>query len=194
MPAIRTFIALEIPTAIRSEMQKVIDQLKAASPRIIRWVPVNNIHLTLKFLGEISPQTFNAITELIQSELQQHQPFSFTVGGLGAFPNVHKPRTLWIGLKADEALLRLQRGLDGQIARSGIPPEERPFSPHLTIGRVDPQAGQAEVSDLSKLITGTNAANLGSACANALTIFRSDLRPGGAVYTPLVVLPFGASN
>lgn len=194
MPAIRTFIAIEIPASIRSEMQKVIDPIKAAAPRIIRWVPVNNIHLTLKFLGEISPQTLNAITELIKSELHQHPPFSFTVGGLGAFPNIHKPRALWIGLKANDALLRLQHGLDGQIARLGIPPEERPFSPHLTIGRVDPKAGQIEVLVLSELITKTNIGELGSARTNAITIFRSDLRPGGSIYSRLVVLPLGVSD
>jgi RNA 2',3'-cyclic 3'-phosphodiesterase len=112
-----------------------------------------------------------------------------SVGGFGAFPTQRRARVLWIGLAAPPALVELQRGIDAAAAQLGCPREERPFSPHLTIARVAQAASASDLQRIRSAIEATKVGNLGTAHVQAVHIFKSDLRPGGSVYTLLHTLP-----
>jgi len=186
---LRAFIAIEIPAEIQNAIADNTASLRSALPGpLVRWVARQNVHLTLKFLGDVSPDNLSQLAETLKVESGSHAPFDIGVARLGAFPTQKRARVIWIGLDAPPALLTLQREVDAVAATLGYPREERPFSPHLTIGRV---AQNASASDLQRIRSALEAAKvgiLGTAHVQALHIFKSDLRPGGSVYTRLYTL------
>lgn len=186
---LRSFIAVEIPSEIQAAIALSIAPLKNALPKsLIRWVAPQNVHLTLKFLGDVSPANLEQLAGALKVEAASHEFFPISLGGLGAFPSTRRARVVWIGLEAPPALDALRRGVEAAAAQLGYPAEERPFSPHLTIGRV----GQnVSASDLVRIRTALEAARvgpLGQIRVGAVHIFKSDLQPGGSVYTHLYAL------
>jgi RNA 2',3'-cyclic 3'-phosphodiesterase len=187
---LRSFIAIEIPAAIQKAIAENTASIKNALPKpLIRWVAPQNVHLTLKFLGDVSPANLNRLAETLKGEAASHEPFSISVGGLGAFPNPRRARVLWIGLDAPPALATLQRGVDAAALQLGYPREERPFSPHLTIGRVAQTASASDLQHIRAALESTKVGDLGTIRAQAIHIFKSSLQPGGSVYTLLYSLP-----
>jgi len=183
---IRAFIAIDLSPEIYANLEKLVSQVKQhlqGDP--IRWVAVDHIHLTLKFLGDVSVSNLSILTELIQTEANQHHEFEISVGKIGAFPSVHRPRVIWAGIEAPLDLFDLQRKLEIETSRLGYMREERKFSPHLTIGRIPRNANSESVSGVSKLLSEIKIGYLGAACIRAVHLFRSDLHPGGAVYTKI---------
>lgn len=190
MDAIRAFIAIPLPIEIRTRLGTIIEQLQRKTPPVVRWVVPENMHLTLKFLGSISPGNLDHLKQVLASEATHHAASSLCLEGLGAFPNHHRPRVLWVGVKAPPALFELQQSIDRETARLGYPSEERGFSPHLTLGRVSPHASPGEVRQIAEaLAAGPQVGEVGIAPVTELILFRSDLNPGGAVYTPLFKVP-----
>jgi 2'-5' RNA ligase len=183
--AIRAFIAIELPVWLQDQLGQAIVRLQERSPRSVRWVAARNIHLTLKFLGNVSPENLAQLTRVIQNESNRVEPFDLNPGGLGAFPNKVHPRVIWIGVDAPPNLLVLQRAIDRETARLGYATEERPFSAHLTLGRVSQHAGPQDVRQVAETLALNSIGTLGTVTVDSLRLFRSDLRPGGAVYTPL---------
>jgi len=187
---LRSFIAIEIPTDVQDAMDRSTAALKKALARpLVRWVAAHNVHLTLKFLGDVSPANLELLAQALKFEAGQHASFSLSIGGLGVFPNLRRPRIVWIGIEAPAALQALQRGIEAAAARLGYEPENRPFSPHLTIGRVNQNASAAEVQQIRAALEQTRVGALGAVTVEAVQIFKSDLQPGGAVYTNLYTLP-----
>jgi 2'-5' RNA ligase len=187
---LRSFIAIEIPAAIQKAIAENTASIKNALPKpLIRWVAPQNVHLTLKFLGDVSSANLNRLAETLKGEAALHEPFSISVGGLGAFPNPRRARVLWIGLDAPPALATLQRGVDAAALQLGYPREERPFSPHLTIGRVAQTASASDLQHIRAALESTKVGDLGTIRAQAIHIFKSSLQPGGSVYTLLYSLP-----
>ena len=183
---LRSFIAIEIPADLQDAMDKSTARLKKALARpLVRWVPPHNVHLTLKFLGDVSPANLELLAQALKVEAEQHASFSLSIGGLGAFPNSRRPRVIWIGIEAPAALPTLQRGIEAAAARLGYAPETRPFSPHLTIGRVNQNASASEVQQIRAALGQTRVGALGAVTVEAVHIFKSDLQPSGAVYTHL---------
>lgn len=186
MAVIRAFIAIDIPTSIQDRLSEVIAGLQAHDhTRAIRWVAARNIHLTLKFLGEVSHANLELLTKILETEALKHQPFDFTVGGLGAFPSLRRPRVIWVGVQAPPALLTLQRGVEAETIRLGYAAEERPFSPHLTLARISHNATPDHVRQIGEILAGAEVGTLGNVTVEEVRFFRSDLQPGGAVYTSL---------
>jgi len=185
MTAIRAFIAIDLPTVLRENLSSVIGNLQSANPNAVRWVPVQNIHLTLKFLGDISPANLQMLSKMLAAETKNIAPFEMSVGGIGAFPNHLRPRVVWIGVKAPLTLENLQRNIESETRRLGYAPEERPFSPHLTIGRITHNAKPQDIRQLSETLVNLDTGNLGEVCVDKIVVFRSDLYPSGAVYRPL---------
>jgi RNA 2',3'-cyclic 3'-phosphodiesterase len=186
MSVIRAFIAINLSPEIYTNLEKLVSQVKQRlQGNPIRWVAVDHIHLTLKFLGDVSVSNLNILTELIQTEASQLQEFEISVGKIGAFPSVHRPRVIWVGVEAPPNLFDLQRKLEIGTSRLGYMREERKFSPHLTIGRIPRNANSDSVSKVSKLLSEIKIGYLGAACIRDVHLFRSDLHPGGAVYTKL---------
>ncbi len=190
MSVIRAFIAADLPDEIRRELGKVIRHLKTELPQVpIRWVPPENIHLTLKFLGEVSQRNLPLLTELLKSEVADQRPFEFGVGGLNAFPDLRRPRVIWVGIKGPKELNDLHYAVETAMEKLGYAREMRPFEPHLTLGRVSRNATPEEVRRVSEALRRTQVGFLGSALVEEVYLYRSDLRPSGAVYTRLAVAP-----
>jgi RNA 2',3'-cyclic 3'-phosphodiesterase len=185
MSLLRAFIAIEIPLEIKKAIAAEIASLQNGAGRAVRWVATENIHLTLKFLGEISPVNVELLSQSIQAECDQYAPFDITVNGLGCFPNSHHPRIIWIGLNIPLELNRLQHKLETATARMGYATEDKPFSPHLTIGRVREQVTPTELKNIQSTLEKLHVGSLGTFTAQSVHLFKSDLKPAGPVYTSL---------
>lgn len=192
---LRAFIAVEIPADLRARIAQATASLRqSVGARAVRWVAPENIHLTLKFLGDVSPENLTRLEQVIRHEAGNHAPFDLTLRGLGCFPNPRRPRVLWVGLEAPPALEKLQRNLNLSTARLGYTDEDRPFAPHLTLGRVNPQADAHSLATLRAALEDTHTQPAQTAHIAEICLFQSDLRPTGAVYTPLMRAPLGAAN
>jgi 2'-5' RNA ligase len=190
MSVIRAFIAIELSEEIQSQLEQVTAVLKNRSGGLpIRWVPVENVHLTLKFLGDVSLSNLELLKKMLRSVGSAHHPFEVSAGGLGTFPNPHRPRVIWIGLEAPAEMASLQHAVDVDTARLGYDREERPFSPHLTVGRVSRNASPAEIRAIARVVEESRVGFLGAAWVEAVHLFKSELQPGGAVYTCLFSAP-----
>jgi 2'-5' RNA ligase len=191
---LRSFIAVEVPPHIQQAIARQTASLQRMLPKpVVRWVAAQNVHLTLQFLGDVSPANLDLLAQALQSEAASHPSFAVTAGQIGAFPTPRRPRVIWVGLDAPAALLSLQRGIQTVTARMGYPPEERGFSPHLTIGRVRQNASAAELHMIQSALEGTQVGELGSFSVEAVAVFKSDLQPSGPVYTRLYSLPLAAN-
>jgi 2'-5' RNA ligase len=186
MAVIRAFIAIDLSPEIQHRLDEVASTFRGQLPKIpIRWVPALNIHLTLKFLGDVSLSNLNILTDMIQAEISTHRQFDISVGGSGAFPNIHQPRIIWIGVEAPPELASIQNGIEATTGRLGYSREERAFSPHLTLGRVSRNASSQDIKAISKALDTTRIGFLGATCVEKVHLYRSDLRPTGAVYTQI---------
>jgi 2'-5' RNA ligase len=187
MPILRTFVAIDLDRELRYELERVQESLRQqVAPRSIRWVKPRAIHLTLKFLGDTPSDRVGAVKEaLVQASLQV-SPFTFRVKGLGCFPNTQRPRILWVGLEDPSGnLIRLRDAVEAQVAPLGFPTESRPFRPHLTLGRVQRHASKSEVIEAGAVVFNSPIRSIGEMAVTRVSHIRSDLKPGGPVYTTL---------
>ena len=193
MPMIRTFIAVELDQEIKDGLVSLQARLsRQVPPRSVRWVQLDGIHLTLKFLGDTPLEKVDLIEGALAQAAAEVGPFSFSVQDLGCFPNVRQPRVVWVGLQEPTgALTRLRDAVESHVAPLGFPTEKRPFSPHLTLGRVQRYASRSEVGKVGDVVAATVAGELGEMTATVVSYIRSDLRPTGAVYTTLFEAPLG---
>ncbi len=195
MSVIRAFIAADLPEDLRHALERVTRHLKGELKGIpIRWVPPENIHLTLKFLGEVSQRNLPFLVELLQGEVADQRPFEFGVGGLGAFPDIRRPRVIWVGVKGPKELHDLHHAVENAMEKIGYARESRPFEPHLTLGRISRNATPEEVRRVSEVLRAVQVGFLGSALVEEIYLYRSDLKPTGAVYTRLAAAPLRRTN
>jgi 2'-5' RNA ligase len=186
MAVIRAFIAIDLSQDIQNQLDEVVNKYKSQLTHIpIRWVAAANIHLTLKFLGDVSLSNLNLLTDMIQAEISSHHQFDISVGGSGAFPNIHQPRIIWVGVEAPPELTAIQNGIEATTGRLGYAQEERAFSPHLTLGRVSRNATSLDVKAISKALESIKVGFLGATCVEKVHLYRSDLQSTGAVYTQI---------
>jgi len=177
----RTFIAIELPGEIKNSLSHLQEQLKDAGADV-KWVQPNNIHLTLKFLGEIDDKKLEKITKIIDDTAKEKNKFQIRISSLGAFPKIDFPRVIWVGLDSgDKETKGIAKDLEEKIAKIGIPKEDRPFSSHITIGRTKSSLNRERlVQDLK------NKAELGGEklefYATSITLFKSTLTPHGPIY------------
>ena len=191
MKGIRAFIALDFSPEIYEQLDSIKAQLKTRLSDIpIRWVPTINIHLTLKFLGDVSPTNIEVLNDILRLEAGKFSPFVISVGDLGAFPSIHRPRVIWIGIESPEELKSLHQGIEIETARLGYAPESRPFSPHLTLGRVSKHARSEEVRKIGEVLAKAKVGFLGSTRVSEVHLYRSELLPSGAVYSRLFSASF----
>jgi len=190
MSLLRAFIAIKIPHEIHQAIEHVTAPLRDTLPSsLVRWIPTKNIHLTLKFLGDISLANVEILTQMLNTEVNRHPAFEIKFEGLGTFPNPKRPRILWIGIQFPEELTALQHGIEAAAAKLGYPIDKRPFSPHLTIGRVKQNVSPSGMEKIRQSLKDTNIGTLGSTQITAVYLFKSDLKPTGAVYTELHSAP-----
>jgi len=192
MSLLRAFIAVEIPPGIHQAIENQTASIRAAlDASLVRWVPAENVHLTLKFLGDVSPANVELLEQMLSAEVSQHRTFEMRFGGLGAFPSPKRPRVIWIGIQAPAGLEALQHGIEAATATLGYPDEQRPFSPHLTIGRVKQNINTAGMQQIRTVLEKAEVGSLGISRVSAVHLFKSDLKPTGAVYTRLFSAPLG---
>jgi 2'-5' RNA ligase len=190
MGLLRAFIASELPPALQDSIQSAAADLREKlRGGLIRWVPAHNVHLTLKFLGDVSTSSLDLIEQMMTAEAAAFPAFEVQVEGLGCYPNLRRPRVLWVGLKAPAELASLQRAVESAAARLGYEPEERDFSAHLTIGRVRQNVSSGDVHTIRTALENCQVGALGSAQVDAIHLFKSELRPEGSVYTKLFSAP-----
>lgn len=189
MSLLRTFIAVDIPPAIQKTIQYKIEMLRKAIGNSIRWVPVQNIHLTLKFLGDVSQNDVDKLTQMLRTESDTLASFDITIGGLGSFPNSKRARVVFIRTQAPAELDALQRGIESATTRLGFEADTRPFSPHLTVGRVRDHITAPEQEKIRKILEETKIDSVGTARVDSIHLYKSELKPGGSVYTKLFSAP-----
>ncbi len=194
MGVVRAFIAIDLPNDVLENIENVSRRLQTQLRHYpIKWVPTENIHLTLKFLGDVSESNLPLIEDMLAGEVSDHKPFEFGVGRLGAFPDMKRPRVIWVGVEAPEELLALQRGVESVMQRLGYPREQRPFQPHLTLARIARRATTNEVYAIGRTLREISVSFLGSARVTEVHLYKSDLHPTGAVYTRLFTTTLNAS-
>ena len=186
MDDIRSFIAIELPQPLKSRMDEVQREL-CRTEADVKWVRPEGIHLTLKFLGSIRRDDVERISQSIAPAIAGWEPFEVRVQGMGCFPNPRNPRVVWLGMeRGREMLASLQKTLEEKMAELSFPPEDRPFSPHLTLGRARSPRGRG---DLARAIEKHRETEVGTFQVREVFLFRSELRPSGAVYTKLGEFP-----
>jgi 2'-5' RNA ligase len=179
---IRTFIAIEIPKTVISKIRELQDVIKAYGFKI-RWVRAENIHLTLKFLGDIEEIKINEIAKAVSKAVEKYSPISLKAKGIGVFPGIKRPRVLWVGLSGQlEALVKLQQTLDENLIALGFSREERPFKGHLTMGRIK---DKIDVKKLGDALMAFRRFESETFTADQIILYKSELTPSGAVYTGL---------
>jgi 2'-5' RNA ligase len=180
--SIRSFIAVELPDDVLSAVSRVQGQLKSYGFRT-KWVRPANIHVTLKFLGDIDSGTIDAIASAMVSAAEGCAPISLSAKGIGVFPNTKRPRVLWAGLTGEvNLLIDLQRKLDDRLSDIGFAKERRSFKGHLTLGRFKARVNSSEIT---RALTEFEDFETQSFMARELILFKSELRPSGAVYSKL---------
>ncbi len=177
---IRAFIAINLEPQVVEEMAKVQAILKQAGGDI-RWARPEGFHLTLKFLGDIQKSQTTDILTALQNALKGQSPLSVVAQSLGAFPHMKRPRVLWMGLQG-EGLKELNDKVEQELILLDFPPEDRDFTPHITLGRVRSLKGWDKVLPV---VQEKQAERFGESRVNEVVLYKSDLKPDGAVYTPL---------
>lgn len=185
--ALRCFIAVEIPDAMKEAVHEIIAELKKTGADV-KWVPAENIHITLKFLGNTEEGLVEAIKEGLSKKLTAYHPFYIKISGIGYFPAKRPPRVIWVGIEESGDLLSLYEAVESEVVRLGFIPEERPFSPHLTIGRVK---SARRTPQLLEKIEKIRQLDFGSLEVKEASLMKSELRPKGAEYHCLAKIPFG---
>lgn len=182
----RLFAALDLPTLVRDALAVGAKRLRTALPQnSVRWVRPDGIHLTLRFFGDTQPELVPALQAALARSVSGLGPVELELDDLGVFPNAVAPRVIWVGLRgALEVLQTLQQRLESEARALGFRPETRPFTPHLTLGRVN-QLRAPEKQKLAQLLKERVVSAPGPFVLDQLSLIKSDLKPMGAIYTPL---------
>ncbi len=185
--SVRCFVAIEIPERIQALLVEVQDVFR---PKIERasWTKTGNLHLTVKFLGDVESLSINEISAALQKIAESQTPFSIEIGGIGAFPNLARPCVLWIGLKRGTPLTeKLALAINHELVKFGFEKDTR-FHPHLTLARLRDQVNLNTFISLFKKFETLDGASL---TVDKITLVKSELHPSGAVYTPLKICELG---
>jgi 2'-5' RNA ligase len=183
---IRSFIAIELPEEVKSGLRRLQAELKLPQYSFVKCVAPDGIHLTLKFLGNISSQKVAEITGVMEQASQGISPFQLQITEVGAFPNMRQPRVLWVGIKGElDKLKAWQKRIDDGLVPLGFAKETRPFTPHLTLARVRDNCLPQDRRSLGELVMKTPLEVDYALPVNSLNLMRSQLLPGGAVYSRL---------
>lgn len=193
METIRAFIAVPLPDSLLKQLTGLQRRLGEQVPhRSVRWVRPEGIHLTLKFLGDTSTDELPRIGQALTTVARNAPASTFTVGGIGCFPNTHRPRVVWVGVQEPTGrLAALQDAIEEVMEPFGYKPEGRGFKPHLTLGRVGRKARRGDVAQVGEVVASTEVGRLAEVAADRFELIRSVLKPTGAEYTVLETFVLG---
>jgi RNA 2',3'-cyclic 3'-phosphodiesterase len=183
---IRSFIAIELPPEVKKALTRLQDRFKPGDAGQVKWVDPENIHLTLHFLGNIQPDAVKPLTAAVEQAAAGSRHFQLDIGELGAFPDLKRVQTIWVGLAGDlNKLDKLYKDVGANMVPLGFKPETRPFSPHLTIGRVRDFVRPEERAALSRMIENSPFNAKYRIDVIAVDLMKSQLTPRGPIYTKL---------
>jgi RNA 2',3'-cyclic 3'-phosphodiesterase len=187
---IRTFICLELPAIERARLGEIASRLRRHRARV-SWVPAENLHLTLAFLGDVDDEQIPAVVAATERAAGPAAPLQLRLGDAGAFPSLARPRVLWVGVDGDtDALASLHRAVSRELDAVGLASDAKPFRPHLTIGRVKDDRDPALGATTAELAAASVASE--PFAVDDGVVMRSDLEARGARHTPLARLRLGA--
>jgi len=187
MLSMRAFIAVNIPVGIKRKLQAEIEKLSTLSHAgSVRWARPEGIHLTLKFLGEITKSHLGEIQQTLEGEIEKHPMFTLSIGGFGCFPNSRRPRVLWIGIAEETgALTTMQTAIEEELGQLGFVKEGRSFHPHLTLGRVRRNISLSDLNQIQDAVEMYVVGQIGQFEVREIHLVRSILKPSGAEYSSL---------
>jgi 2'-5' RNA ligase len=183
-PKIRCFIAILLSDEIKEKAVEIQSRLRKANADV-KWVERENLHITLRFLGEIEEAKVEKVKRLMEEVAGRFSPQKLVFKGVGAFPDLRRPRVVWIGGEGD-SLSKIAEELERGIREIGIPPE-KPFSFHLTLGRV---RSPRNLGQLTRLMGEVGDVHIGEMTAEKITLMRSILLPQGPQYSILYEVEF----
>ena len=183
---IRSFIAIELPEEVKTGLQQLQTELTLPQYSFVKCVAPEGMHLTLKFLGNISAQKMTEITRVMEQSSQGVSPFQLQITEVGAFPNMKRPRVLWVGIKGEvDKLVDWQQRIDNGLVPLGFAKEARPFTPHLTLARLRDNCSPGDILHLGEIIASSHVEVDYKFTVNSLNLMKSQLFPTGAVYSRL---------
>jgi 2'-5' RNA ligase len=188
MSSVRAFLAIPLPRQLQESIHCIQTELQASITEA-RWTRPENLHLTLHFFGEIEQETLEKLKVSVLSIKGCQRPFQVEVKGLGAFPNPYRPRVIWLGLKPRGQLEQLHRAIEPCLSQAGLTTDSRPYSPHLTIGRL-----RGDKLDLTELFSSMQQKRIEPLTVDRYILYESRLHPEGAQHVPLLTVNFDDEN
>jgi len=180
---VRTFVAAEIPAEVKDRARGLIDRLQAASAKV-KWVAPQHMHWTLKFLGDVDMLEIPAVCQAVKRAVEPLRPFDVEARGAGAFPDILRPRTVWVGMGAgSDAMIALHDRIDRELGTLGYREENRRFRPHLTIGRV--RQSPEGIEELGRLVQENADFESGLSTVYEVVVFASELSSDGPTHEAL---------
>ena len=190
MQIIRTFIAITVPEEIKEALRELVASA-GGHPGNVKWVKADNLHLTLKFLGNVTSEQLPQIVEAVEAAASDVTDFELVTSNTGAFPSFKRPRIFWIGVRhKGTPLLSLASDIEQQLLDRGFPKEDRRFKPHLTLGRIKEQRRIARVAEAINRYSFPNIPFR----VSGIDIMKSQLTPRGPIYTSLKTIPLNSSK
>ena len=187
---VRVFVAVGISAEAREQLVGAVERIRQEIPQGIQWANPDGMHLTLKFLGNIPFSGVGPLLECLEPVAARQRPFPLRLAGLGMFPNRRKPRVLWAGTGGDlDALARLQQVAEDAITALGYPSEQRPFRPHITLGRPRRSVSDAQLSRIGAVVSALAPPSQVGWQVESVDVMQSELHPSGARYTVLGSAP-----
>lgn len=182
----RLFFAIDPPAELTRKMENLVSKFDTP-PNLVRWVRAGNMHITLKFLGEVDETAIPSIVDAARRAVTPFSAMKLVIEGLGVFPNHEQPQVVWFGIKGDtEPLRQMERALSSGLTALGFPPEDRPFVGHLTIGRVKNATARGKIA---RLVRQYHRFYIGDMVAGEVALYESRLTMDGAVYMKLESFP-----
>ncbi len=179
---LRSFIAIELTNELHEELRILQQELKK-SDIYAKWVSPENIHLTLKFLGNVDTGQIEKIKNILEEISKETKPFYLNLSGIGAFPKLDYPRVLWVGIEEGKnETIEIANKLEDGLEKIGFQKENRSFSPHLTLARIK----SSKNKDRLKTLVEQNAfISKNKVYVDKLTLFKSTLTPKGSIYSKI---------
>jgi len=196
---VRTFVAIDLPTGVKAlvgEIQTEMRNYMGPAAEAVKWVRPAGIHLTLQFLGNIMSDRIEDVENALKVACSQTQQFTLQLGELGGFPNLKQPRVIWLGLTSDpvgqQELMKLQSAVSYRMQSLGFQPDKS-FKPHLTLGRMREDVSRNDLTAIGTSLSDltTRAVFEAQFRVQSVSLMKSVLHPGGAVYTQLADVAFG---
>ena len=183
---VRVFVSVGLSAEARETLVDAVERIRQEVPDGIQWARPGGMHLTLKFLGNIPSANVPPLLRCVEESASGSRGFGLELTGLGMFPNRRKPRVLWAGVGGDlDALSSLQQAAEDAINALGYPPEQRPFRPHITLGRPRRSVSDAQLARIGEVVSGLAPPNPVDWQVDSVDVMRSELHPSGARYTVL---------